>query len=168
VEHSPTEDISSLKKLIKTCKSRNFTVIASTYGHDEVQYANGILQGHAYALLSYHEVSDNGRQVSLIKLRNPWGKCDWRGDWCDTSPKWTPELRQDLQPYVDHDGTFFIDLNDYKKVIARTSICMTNDAGQYHHASVNKSLRSKQTAYFSMKINETIDCVKKCFAITVA
>ena len=33
----------------------------------------------------------------LLQLRNPWGKLEWRGDWSDTSPKWTPQLRAALE-----------------------------------------------------------------------
>lgn len=25
----------------------------------------------------------------LVKLRNPWGKGEWKGDWSDESYKWT-------------------------------------------------------------------------------
>lgn len=28
----------------------------------------------------------------LVKLRNPWGKGEWRGDWSDDSYKWTARL----------------------------------------------------------------------------
>lgn len=29
----------------------------------------------------------------LIKLRNPWGKKEWIGEWSDGSPSWTKEIK---------------------------------------------------------------------------
>ena len=29
----------------------------------------------------------------LVKLRNPWGKGEWKGDWGDDSWLWTPYLK---------------------------------------------------------------------------
>lgn len=31
--------------------------------------------------------------VTLIKLRNPWGKLEWKGEWSSDSPLWTQEQR---------------------------------------------------------------------------
>lgn len=35
------------------------------------QYSNGLVQGHAYAVLGAYELSDGTR---LIKTANPWGR----------------------------------------------------------------------------------------------
>ena len=46
--------------------------------------------GHAYTLLSAAQLTlSNGQQVNLVKLRNPWGSGEWKGDWSDKSPLWT-------------------------------------------------------------------------------
>ena len=29
----------------------------------------------------------------LIKMRNPWGYGEWKGDWSDDSSKWTSALK---------------------------------------------------------------------------
>jgi hypothetical protein len=29
-----------------------------------------------------------------VKLRNPHGRTEWEGDWCDTSDKWTADLKE--------------------------------------------------------------------------
>lgn len=34
--------------------------------------------------------------MQLLKVRNPWGKVEWLGDWSDNSDKWTPELIKEL------------------------------------------------------------------------
>ncbi len=40
--------------------------------------------GHAYALMQAEEVE--GRK--FLRLRNPWGKFEWKGAWADGSPQW--------------------------------------------------------------------------------
>jgi len=52
-------------------------MIAGTYGQGEAVDSQGIVAGHAYSLISQHDVMDNGRPVSLFKLRNPWGRGEW-------------------------------------------------------------------------------------------
>ena len=46
----------------------------------------GLVSGHAYSLLAAKELS-NG--VRLVKLRNPWGRFEWKGAWSDNSELWT-------------------------------------------------------------------------------
>ena len=45
-------------------------------------------------MLKAEEVNIGNKVEKLVKLRNPWGKQDWVGDWSDVSPKWTSELRK--------------------------------------------------------------------------
>ena len=55
----------------------------------------GLVDAHAYSLLSVHELTDgNGKLVRLFKIRNPWGFREWTGDWSDKSAKWTTEMKE--------------------------------------------------------------------------
>lgn len=68
-------------------------------------YTNGLVGGHAYALLGIYKLS-NG--VRLVKLANPWGVDAFNGDWSDNSSKWTPALRKEVASVVnEQDGVFF-------------------------------------------------------------
>jgi len=50
---------------------------------------NGLISGHAYCLLGAHDVIlDDGSSVRLIKIRNPWGKGEWKGAWNDEDKIW--------------------------------------------------------------------------------
>lgn len=50
----------------------------------------GIINGHAYSVISVYKYEDKG--VKLLKLRNPWGKHEWKGKWSDTDLKtWDKE-----------------------------------------------------------------------------
>ncbi len=46
---------------------------------------DGIIGGHAYSLISVVEFKHEGELVRLLKMRNPWGKGEWTGDWSDKS-----------------------------------------------------------------------------------
>ena len=50
----------------------------------------GIVAKHAYTLLTAKEIGD----LKLVKLRNPWGRFEWLGDWSDSSPLWTDEMKE--------------------------------------------------------------------------
>lgn len=52
----------------------------------EVEKA-GIITGHAYSLLGAYTVNYQGREVRLVKLRNPWGEREWNGNWKDGDSK---------------------------------------------------------------------------------
>jgi len=56
-----------------------------------------------------------GLGVRLLRLRNPWGRFSWTGDWSDTSPLWqriAQSHRNHLKPLGQQDGTFWISLDD--------------------------------------------------------
>jgi Calpain family cysteine protease len=73
------------------------------------QDKRGIEGGHAYTILEAETIPDGTR---LVKVRNPWGKSEWEGDWGDRSPKWTDELKKLLKHEDKDDGIFWISYED--------------------------------------------------------
>ena len=80
-------------------------------GNDDMVEKIGLAGNHAYSLLGVYELSfENGEyQVltpeesgegmkiyRLVKLRNPWGKGEWKGKWSDDSSMWTEDLKEKL------------------------------------------------------------------------
>ena len=66
-------------------------------GESKVIEDLGLVAEHSYGLISAVEVQDkDGNPVKLVKLRNPWGKFEWKGDWGDKSETWTDELKEQL------------------------------------------------------------------------
>lgn len=51
--------------------------------------AMGLITDHAYSLLAVMTVGS----TRLVKLRNPWGRGEWRGDFAPGSRSWTAALR---------------------------------------------------------------------------
>jgi len=77
----------------------------------------GLVTSHAYTVLSVYEIEDNNNKLRLIKLRNPWGKGEWKGDYSDNSNKWTKELKNNLRIKTSfkEDGVFYMTFDDFKK-----------------------------------------------------
>ena len=51
----------------------------------------------------------------IVKLRNPWGKGEWKGSWSDTDSRWTSQLRSELEMSKKEDGIFFMEYKDFSK-----------------------------------------------------
>lgn len=63
-----------------------------------------------------------------MKVRNPWGKREWNGDWSDDSPLWTSEAKKQVKDFESKDdGCFYISFKDYDKFFYMTCICFYND-----------------------------------------
>ena len=55
-----------------------------TRGDDvEAKLKNGLIKGHAYSVTGIKKVQVGGRELDLVRIRNPWGKKEWNGDWSD-------------------------------------------------------------------------------------
>jgi hypothetical protein len=89
----------------------------------EVPY---LISGHAYSVLSVHEVLDAGAEVRLVRIRNPWGRrAEWQGDWSDKSGKWSSRLKAQV-PFSelgDKDGVFFMSIEDLARNVNCVSAC---------------------------------------------
>lgn len=69
-------------------------------------------------------LDDKGTDTErLIKIRNPYGRVEWKGDWGDKSSKWTVSTREQVNCEDKEDGIFFISFKDFVKFFATTTIC---------------------------------------------
>jgi calpain-15 len=107
--------------------------------------AAGIIGGHAYSILDVREIRNVGvaffkdkllagslgnvsgfteydGTVRLLRIRNPHGKGEWKGEWSDRSPIWEELLEcqsrnlgrgDGLQRSMTDDGTFWIDYDSF-------------------------------------------------------
>jgi calpain, invertebrate len=89
----------------------------------------GILTGHAYGLLDVIDLhcEKEDKIKKLLRVRNPWGKCEWNGPWSDYSEeieqykedldKWMSQLAEDERFNLqEEDGTFLIDYKNFRDI----------------------------------------------------
>lgn len=85
----------------------------------EAEAGLGLHMGHAYSFLDLNTIQVDGKDVRLVKLRNPWGRGEWEGAYGDRSEeRERQEINEELEKYfeVDHeeinvdfmDGTFMM------------------------------------------------------------
>eukprot|EP00049_Salpingoeca_infusionum_P022501 m.7141 g.7141 ORF g.7141 m.7141 type:complete len:980 (-) comp5219_c0_seq2:525-3464(-) len=83
----------------------------------------GLDTKHAYSILSVVQVGEE----RLVQLRNPLGRAKWSGDWCDTSLKWTEELRSELNPSQSAAGVFWVSFTDLLRFFDNVEVCKVRD-----------------------------------------
>lgn len=49
----------------------------------------------------------------VVKMRNPWGKLEWKGDFCDGCPLWTVDYKKIVGYNESKDGIFCMKLADF-------------------------------------------------------
>lgn len=105
---------------ILTADKKNYIMVSPTKGNpNEVQTDMGMIPFHAYTVISALKVKGE----KLIKLRNPHGKGEWKGEWSDSSPKWTKALRKKHKVEDAVDGTFYMPLKNFKRNFIEVAIC---------------------------------------------
>lgn len=87
------------------------TYIQRKDGKSEDELTNGLILKHEYALTGMVRVWYKGKIVRLIRLRNPWGKCAWKGPWSADSDEWksvSAEVKEKVGLKTYDDGEFWI------------------------------------------------------------
>jgi hypothetical protein len=81
---------------------------------------DGLHKGHAYSILDVVEVNSGpmgigGTTFWLVKIRNPWGSGEWKGDWGDKSELWKkyPRVKEVCKFEDVDDGAFWMTWDDY-------------------------------------------------------
>ena len=92
----------------------------------------GLIMNHAYGLNDIIELDDpfiKGKQLRLLRIRNPWGNGEWNGAWGADSEelekygkeleKYVKSLPVDEQFELDaDDGTFFMEYSEWKDIFS--------------------------------------------------
>lgn len=91
------DEFEGLWEKIQKADQRDWIISCSIDDRDEQETARltelGLVPGHAYTCLRV-AVLDDGTQ--LLRIRNPWGNFEWKGDWGDDSDMWTDEKKMQV------------------------------------------------------------------------
>lgn len=100
----------------------------------EMKMANGLVKGHAYSVTAVKNVRlghgllayFKNETIPLIRMRNPWGKTEWKGAWSDSSEEWSKvgdTERGNLGITVEDDGEFWMSFTDWCKNFTDADVC---------------------------------------------
>lgn len=95
-------------------EKNNYIMTCDSYQQPKVE---SIVPGHAYSLLDAHEFQFEGKLLRLVRIRNPWGKKEWEGNWGDNDPRWDKISENDKKEIEftknTGDGTFIMDYEEF-------------------------------------------------------
>mmetsp|Transcript_29611 Transcript_29611/g.27061 ORF Transcript_29611/g.27061 Transcript_29611/m.27061 type:complete len:185 (-) Transcript_29611:927-1481(-) len=85
-------DEDTLWDIVMDADSKNHFMGACTSKGKVSKAKDGLVGAHVYSILGAYEVG----KIRLLKMRNPWGKVEWKGDYSDDSDKWTDDLKEEV------------------------------------------------------------------------
>ena len=121
------EDIEEYKyqiiKNVQLADQNNCLISCSTSADSSIQKV-GLVEGHAYSLVSFHKIqTSKGQDVYLFRIRNPWSQGEWNGNWSDKSTLWDSKAKSQVSFENKDDGIFFMNDTDFFKYFTHVEIC---------------------------------------------
>jgi hypothetical protein len=120
-----------LTQIIVSIKIRSIVIkltFVKFFGNDETKedvLKTGLVKGHAYIITNLFSET-GGEKRRLVRLRNPWGKTEWNGDWSDESPCWSTisaKVKSKLDLKSNNDGDFWMSYEDWLVHFDTCEIC---------------------------------------------
>ncbi|KAK5617791.1 hypothetical protein CRENBAI_026858 [Crenichthys baileyi] len=116
----------------------------------ELKLDNGLVKGHAYSVTAVKEVRLETRlanfgneTIPLVRMRNPWGKTEWKGAWSDSSEEWSKVSdteRKQLGITVEDDGEFWMSFKDWCRLFTDADVCrLINTSMHFGSWTVNEN-----------------------------
>lgn len=155
--HGQISDKTSLWNRIYSADQQKYVIATAASGKktgkdkDDMKDA-GIVDAHAYSLLEATPIVTDGKEkVRLLKLRNPWGFEEWKGEWSDKDTKnWTTELKKKMNYEAKDDGVFFIDFENYLDYYYTTTICKYQDIDEFRYYSAKETAKDYAVFQFTV------------------
>ncbi|XP_046565478.1 calpain-A-like [Haliotis rubra] len=84
----------------------------------------GLMGPHAYSISGTFVVTRrDGVKVPLLRIRNPHGRHEWTGRWCDGSGEWDTLAEGSHIHRNRNEGEFWIDVGDFLRYFKNVTIC---------------------------------------------
>uniref|UniRef100_A0A8D0KYY2 Calpain 8 n=1 Tax=Strix occidentalis caurina TaxID=311401 RepID=A0A8D0KYY2_STROC len=125
LRRAPSDLYQIIQKALRAGSLLGCSIDITTAAEIEAMTSLQLVKGHAYSVTGAEEVYYRGRPEKLVRLRNPWGECEWTGAWSDNASEWNyvdPKQKQALDKKVD-DGEFWMSFSDFQRQFTRLEIC---------------------------------------------
>ena len=127
LENKDNDDLNEYKieivKQLQNCDIENSIISCTTSSSIDVTSV-GLINEYTYNLLAIYQITNSeGNNVYLFKLRNPWSKGEWNGDWSDKSSLWDSNSKNKVNFSDKEDGIFYMSDNDFFKYFTQIEIC---------------------------------------------
>ncbi|XP_074690211.1 calpain-10 isoform X2 [Strix aluco] len=108
---------------------------------------------HAFIVIDMLNVSEvSGKEIFLLRIRNPWGRRCWRGPWCEGGQGWNqldPAVALELLSQIQ-EGEFWVDEEEfYREFDEITMGFPVNEEGQLQSLYTEKVLYHSQNLFGS-------------------
>ncbi|ELP91336.1 calpain, putative [Entamoeba invadens IP1] len=99
----------------------------------------GLVENHAYTVIGAYQTGGQ----KLLKIRNPWGCCEWKGKWRDDDPAWTFLMKKELGVVKADDGIYFMDVADFVRFFDEMTVVYYKEAWDEFN-SIDVNMTDKQ------------------------
>ncbi|XP_040260997.1 calpain-6 [Bufo bufo] len=131
----------------------------------------GLIKGHAYSVTDIKKMTLGEKtlcfgkttKLFMIRMRNPWGKREWRGTWNDESEEWKKVSKSEkgkLGLTMQNDGEFWMTFEDWCSNFTHADVCrMINTSYFSQHKTWEKGEdRGKWTNNADALLNRSGGC----------
>ncbi|XP_051482024.1 calpain-10 isoform X3 [Apus apus] len=126
---------------------------------DSRQDASELGEFHAFIVIDMLNLSEvSGKEIFLLRIRNPWGRRCWKGPWCEGGQGWSqldPVLTSKLLSQIQ-EGEFWVDEEEFFREFDEITVGFpVNEEGQLQSLYTEKVLCHSQNLFGSWVRGQT-------------